>query len=76
MFTLIAAVIFSTAALLALGTIGWMFALYRDKMIAALQFQPMPDLPPVYELRIRRPRVFRDNGQARLSVQPRGLIAA
>ncbi|WP_416464566.1 hypothetical protein [Sphingomonas sp. VDB2] len=56
MFTLVAATLFSAAFLLAMGTIVWMFAHYHDKMVAALQFEPIPHNPPVYHLRIRRPR--------------------
>lgn len=56
MFTLVAATLFSGAFLLAIGTIVWMFALYHDKMVAALQFEPIPQHPPVYHIRIRRPR--------------------
>ncbi|BBD00338.1 hypothetical protein [Sphingobium sp. YG1] len=57
MFALVAATLFSGAFLLAIGTIAWMFALYHDKMVAALQFEPIPQNPPVYHIRIRRPRV-------------------
>ncbi len=57
MFALVAATLFSGAFLLAIGTIAWMFALYHDKMVAALQFEPIPQSPPVYHIRIRRPRV-------------------
>ncbi|MDI1295741.1 MAG: hypothetical protein PSY12_07620 [bacterium] len=56
MFTIVAATIFSAAFLLALGTMGWMFMLYREKMVAALLFQPIPQTPAVYHVRIRRPR--------------------
>ncbi len=56
MFTLVAATLFSGAFLFAMGTIVWMFAHYHDKMVAALQFEPIPQNPPVYHLRIRRPR--------------------
>ena len=56
MFTLVAATLFSGAFLFAMGTIVWMFAHYHDKMVAALQFEPIPHNPPVYHLRIRRPR--------------------
>ncbi|KQN04737.1 hypothetical protein ASE85_07005 [Sphingobium sp. Leaf26] len=57
MFALVAATLFSAAFLLAIGTIAWMFAHYHDKMVAALQFEPIPQNPPVYNIRIRRPRV-------------------
>ncbi|KFG92025.1 hypothetical protein BV98_000276 [Sphingobium herbicidovorans NBRC 16415] len=52
MFTLVAAIVFLVAFLLAAGTILSMFALYRDKMIAALVFEPIPHEPPVYRLRV------------------------
>lgn len=57
MFTLVAATLFSAAFLLSIGTIVWMFAHYHDKMVAALQFEPIPQHAPVYRLRITRPRV-------------------
>ena len=56
MFTMIAATIFFAAFLLAAATIIGMFALYRDKMIAALLFEPIPHEPPVYRLRVSRRR--------------------
>ncbi|CAM5500304.1 hypothetical protein ACFSUK_27700 [Sphingobium scionense] len=57
MFTIVAATIFSAAFLLAVGTIAWMFALYHQKMAAALLFEPIPQEPPVYHIRIQRNRV-------------------
>ncbi|EQB09299.1 hypothetical protein L288_06020 [Sphingobium quisquiliarum P25] len=60
MFTIIAATIFLAAFLLAAGTIVGMFALYRDKMIAALLFEPIPQEAPVYRLRISRRRATPD----------------
>jgi hypothetical protein len=59
MFAIIAATAFSAAFLLAIGTIAWMFALYHEKMTAALLFKPMPLAAPVYNLRISRTRVSR-----------------
>jgi hypothetical protein len=56
MFTLVAATVFFAAFLLAAGTILGMFALYRDKMIAALLFEPIPQEAPVYRLRVSRRR--------------------
>ncbi|MGC4251239.1 MAG: hypothetical protein QM605_07115 [Sphingobium sp.] len=56
MFTLIAAIIFVASFLLAAATIVGMFALYRDKMVAALLFEPIPREMPVYRLRISRRR--------------------
>jgi hypothetical protein len=57
MFAIVAGLVFSIALLLAIGTILAMFALYHDKMVAALLFQPIPKEAPVYQLRIRRPRM-------------------
>ncbi|WP_298396087.1 hypothetical protein [Sphingobium sp.] len=57
MFTLVAATLFSGAFLLAIGTMAWMFAAYHDKMVAALLFQPIPQTPQVYHIRVSRPRV-------------------
>jgi hypothetical protein len=57
MFTIVAAIVFFAAFLLAGCTIGAMFALYRDKMVAALLFEPIPQEAPVYRLRINRRRV-------------------
>ena len=57
MFTVIAATVFLAAFLLAATTITTMFALYRDKMMAALLFEPSPQEPPVYRLRVVRRRV-------------------
>lgn len=57
MFTLVAATVFFAAFLLAASTIVGMLALYRDKMVAALLFEPIPQQPPVYHLRISRRRV-------------------
>ena len=56
MFTFVAATLFSAAFLMAVGTIIWMVA-YHDKMVAALLFQPIPQTPQVYHIRINRPRV-------------------
>lgn len=56
MFTVVAAIIFFAAFLLAATTISTMFALYREKMIAALLFGPIPQEPPVYRLRVVRRR--------------------
>jgi hypothetical protein len=57
MFALVAATLFSAAFLLAIGTMAWMFTAYRDKMVAALLFRPIPPTPTIYHVRIRRPRV-------------------
>lgn len=57
MFALIAALVFIGSFLLAAGTIISMLALYRDKMVAALLFEPIPQEVPVYRLRISRRRV-------------------
>lgn len=57
MFTLISATIFLAAFLLAATTITSMLALYRDKMVAALLFEPISQEPPVYRVRTVRRRV-------------------
>ncbi|MDO7833890.1 hypothetical protein Q4610_02420 [Sphingobium sp. HBC34] len=75
MFALVAAALFSAAFLLAIGTIVWMFAHYHDKMVAALQFQPIPQDAPVYHLRVRRPRVAQRAHKAALPL-PTGALAA
>lgn len=75
MFTFVAATLFSAAFLLAVGTIVWMFALYRDKMVAALLFEPIPQEAPVYHVRIRRPRVARPAARTALP-QPAAVLAA
>jgi len=48
MFALIAALVFIGSFLLAAGTIIGMFLAYRDKMVAALTFEPIPQEVPVY----------------------------
>ncbi|MCI4588782.1 hypothetical protein MOK15_01490 [Sphingobium sp. BYY-5] len=75
MFTLVAATLFSAAFLLAIGTIAGMFTLYRDKMMAALLFEPIPQTLPVYHLRVRRPRVTHGLRKAILPL-PGSAIAA
>lgn len=57
MFGIIAAVLFVGAAVLAIGTMVFMFRAYQDKMIAALLFQPMPEPQPVYHVEVMRRRV-------------------
>ncbi|NIJ16100.1 hypothetical protein FHS54_001066 [Sphingobium vermicomposti] len=75
MFTVIAATVFLAAFLLAAGTIVSMFALYRDKMVAALLFEPIPQEAPVYRLRISRRRAApRDRLVVRSS--PKSMLAA
>ncbi|WHO40308.1 hypothetical protein PMI04_006865 [Sphingobium sp. AP49] len=73
MFTIVAATIFSAAFLLAAATITWMFALYHQKMVAALLFEPIPQTPPVYHIRIRRNRAHQP---ARATPLPGGILAA
>ena len=76
MFTLVAATLFSGAFLFALGVMGGMFALYHDKMAAALQFQPIPRETPVYRLSIRRPRLMQDGcGRASRPMHSAAIIA-
>ena len=64
MFALVAALVFIGSFLLAAGTIIGMFALYHDKMVAALTFEPIPKEVPVYRLRISRRRVVPSTRQA------------
>ncbi|WP_420145028.1 hypothetical protein [Sphingobium sp.] len=75
MFTLVAAALFSAAFLLSIGTIAWMFMLYHDKMMAALTFEPIPQNPPVYHLRIRRPRVAQNPRPAARMVSAHAVAA-
>ncbi|MEJ7934082.1 hypothetical protein WG907_07425 [Sphingobium sp. AN558] len=75
MFAIIAAITFSGAFVLAVGTIAWMFAQYHEKMAAALLFRPIPDAPPVYNVRISRPRGGRATPE-RVSVTCNGALAA
>ncbi|WP_232307594.1 MULTISPECIES: hypothetical protein [Sphingobium] len=56
MFALVAACVFIGSFLLAAGTIIAMFALYHDKIVAALTFEPIPQEVQVYRLRITRRR--------------------
>jgi hypothetical protein len=74
MFATFAVIIFSAAFLLAVGTIAWMFALYHEKMVAALTFEPIPAEPPVYHLRINRPRA--SGVSARKIAPTRGAVLA
>ena len=74
MFTFVAATLFLGAFLMAVGTIAWMFLLYHDKMIAALQFEPIPHTP-VYHVRIRRPRAA-DADRVSVVRVPNGVFAA
>jgi len=74
MFTLVAATLFSAAFLMAAGTIAWMLAAYRDKMVAALLFEPIPQQPAVYHIRIRRPRVV--PAARRTAALPASALAA
>jgi len=78
MFTIVAATIFSAAFLLAVGTIAWMFALYHQKMAAALLFEPIPQNPPVYHVRITRNRVRQPGRTTTLSAPalPGSALAA
>lgn len=80
MFTIVAATIFSAAFLLAAGTIAWMFTLYHDKMVAALLFEPIPQTPTVYHVRVRRNRAPASARPAPVATRaaglPGGMIAA
>ncbi|HWV13616.1 MAG TPA: hypothetical protein VN110_10005 [Sphingobium sp.] len=75
MFTIVAATVFFGAFLLAAGVIVGMFALYHEKMAAALLFEPIPQAPPVYHLRISRRRASPSRPLAPAAV-PSGAFAA
>ena len=75
MFTIVAATVFFAAFLLAAGVIVGMFALYHEKMLAALLFEPIPEQPPVYRLRISRRRAT-PSGSLSPSVGPAHAFAA
>lgn len=75
MFTLVAATLFFAAFAFAIGTMGWMFLAYRDKIIAALAFEPIPQKPVVYHVRIRRPRSDRAPRGASRSFAANALAA-
>ncbi len=51
-----AALVFAIAFALAVGTMAYMFATYRDKMIAALLYQPEPEALPAYAVSVQRKR--------------------
>lgn len=75
MFTIVAATVFFAAFLLAAGVIVGMFALYHEKMVAALLFEPIPRQPPVYHLRISRRRVHPSRALVPAAA-PSGALAA
>lgn len=75
MLITVAAFLFFGSFLLAAGTIGWMFLTYHDKMVAALLFEPIPQAPTVYHIRIRRPRVTHSNHATGATIRP-DMIAA
>lgn len=56
MFAVIAAIVFATAFTLAIGVMAFMFATYRDKMIAALLYTPEIEPQPTYQIVLRRQR--------------------
>jgi hypothetical protein len=57
MFGLISALVFVFSFALAIGVIAWMFTQYREKIVAALLAEPMPETMRVYNVRVARPRV-------------------
>ncbi|MEJ7925570.1 hypothetical protein WG908_02225 [Sphingobium sp. AN641] len=73
MFAIVAGLVFSAAFILAAFVIVMMLAAYRDKMIAALLFEPIPQTAPVYTLRVRRPRMV---PALRPIARPSGALAA
>ena len=55
MFALTAATLFFLAFILSGAVIVWMFSSYRDKIIAAVLFEPLPkDEPPYRMMEVRR----------------------
>lgn len=75
MFTFLSALVFSAAFALAVGTIGWMLAQYRDKMMAALLFEPVPRERAACSLHITRRRIARDAARP-VRAMPAGTLAA
>jgi len=65
MFAIIAAILFVSAAALALGTMTYMFRAYREKMIAALLYQPYEPTPAPQAQARHRSRPARDSGPTR-----------
>ena len=57
MFGLISELVLVVGFAIAIGVIAWMFSQYRDKIIAALVLEPMPQMVRVYHVNISRPRV-------------------
>lgn len=51
MLALIAAILFAAAFALSIGTIAVMLVRYRDKMMAALLFEPIPRESTTYVVR-------------------------
>ena len=56
MFATVAAIVFASGFALAIGVIAWMFTHYRDKIVAALLVEPMPQTVRVYHVNITRRR--------------------
>lgn len=50
MLALTAAILFTLAIVLALAVIAWMFSSYRDKIIAAVLFEPIPKDEPTFRM--------------------------
>ena len=75
MFTIVAATVFFAAFLLAAIVIIGMFALYHEKMVAALLFEPIPQEPPVYRLRISRRRAAPSRPLAPTAIRPHAFAA-
>lgn len=67
MVAIVAALVFAAAFALAVGTMTFMFATYRDKMVAALLYQPEPAPQPSYSVAILRTRRTVINAQLALA---------
>lgn len=50
MLALTAALLFTLAFILAVAVIVWMFSSYRDKIIAAAMFEPIPKNEPTFRV--------------------------
>lgn len=56
MFGVISAFVFVTAFSLAFGTIAYMLHAYKEKMVAALLMQPIPQIEPETRILVQRRR--------------------
>ncbi len=71
MFVVVATLVFMTAFALSIGVIATMFAAYREKMVAALLFRPMPIVTPVYHVQVSRRRVRPMRAEMKMQTHPK-----